>query len=35
MLPGGLLLPVWVLVRGVDVRKWEVTAATNDLKCLI
>jgi Domain of unknown function (DUF4386) len=35
MLPGGLLLPVWVLVRGVDVRKWEVIAATNDLKCLI
>ena len=30
MMPGGLLLPLWLLVRGVDVRKWEVTA-TNDL----
>lgn len=31
MLPGGLLLPVWLLVRGIDVRKWEVRAAINDL----
>jgi hypothetical protein len=31
MLPGGLSLPVWLLVRGVDVRKWEARVATNDL----
>ena len=31
MLPGGLSLPVWLLVRGVDVRKWEVTVATSDV----
>jgi hypothetical protein len=30
MLPGGLSLPVWLLVRGVDDRKWEMTA-TSDL----
>jgi hypothetical protein len=24
MLPGGLSLPIWLLVRGVDVRNWEV-----------
>ena len=28
MLPGGLALPVWLLVRGVDVGRWD---ATNDL----
>jgi hypothetical protein len=27
MLPGGLLLPLWLLVRGVDVRSWDVTEA--------
>jgi Domain of unknown function (DUF4386) len=31
MLPGGLSLPLWLLIRGVDVRRWEATAATNDL----
>jgi len=31
MLPGGLALPLWLLFRGVDVRKWEVTAATSDV----
>jgi hypothetical protein len=31
MLPGGLALPVWLLVKGVDVRKWAATTATNDL----
>jgi Domain of unknown function (DUF4386) len=30
MLPGGVLLPVWLLVKGVDVRKWEMTAASHD-----
>jgi hypothetical protein len=30
MLPGGLSLTVWLLVRGVDIRKWEARAATND-----
>jgi hypothetical protein len=30
MLPGGLSLPLWLLVKGVDVRIWEVTAATSD-----
>jgi hypothetical protein len=31
MLPGGLSLPIWLLAGGVDVRKWEVRAAANDL----
>jgi hypothetical protein len=31
MLPGGLLLPAWLLVKGVDVRKWRVRAATNEV----
>jgi hypothetical protein len=31
MLPGGLSLPVWLLVKGVNVRIWEVTAATSDV----
>ena len=31
MLPGALSLPVWLLLRGVDLRKWEVAAATKDL----
>ena len=26
MLPGGLALPVWLLVRGVDVGRWDATA---------
>jgi hypothetical protein len=28
MLPGGLSLPIWLLVRGIDVRKWEASAET-------
>jgi hypothetical protein len=31
MVPGGLSLSVWLLVRGVDLRKWEVRAATNEI----
>jgi hypothetical protein len=32
MLPGGILLPIWLLVRGVNLRKWELRAATNESK---
>ena len=31
MLPGGLSLTVWLLVRGVDVAKWEAKAATAEV----
>lgn len=31
MLPGGLALPVWLLVKGVNVRIWEVTAAAGNV----
>lgn len=31
MVPGALLLSVWLLVRGVDVAKWEEKAATGDV----
>jgi hypothetical protein len=31
MVPGGLALTVWLLVRGVDVSKWEAKAATSDV----
>jgi hypothetical protein len=31
MVPGGLSLSVWLLVRGVDLRGWEVRAASNDI----
>jgi hypothetical protein len=31
MLPGGLSLTVWLLVKGVDVRKWEARAAPDDM----
>jgi uncharacterized protein DUF4386 len=31
MVPGGLALAVWLLVRGVDVPKWEEKAAPRDV----
>ena len=31
MVPGGLSLSVWLLVRGIDLREWKVRAATNDI----
>ena len=34
MLPGGLALAVWLLVRGVDVPKWEAKAATSEVTTL-
>jgi hypothetical protein len=40
MLPGGLSLATWLLVRGIDVRKWEVScgphlnARSEELACL-
>jgi hypothetical protein len=34
MLPGGLSLTVWLLVRGVDVSKWEAKAATSEVTTL-
>jgi hypothetical protein len=31
MLPGGLCLPIWLLVKGVNLRIWEATSANSDL----
>jgi hypothetical protein len=31
MLPGGLSLTVWLLVKGIDVQKWEARAVPNDV----
>jgi hypothetical protein len=30
MLPGGLSLPIWLLVKGIDARTWEAAATTDD-----
>jgi hypothetical protein len=30
MLPGGLTLPIWLLIKGVNMRLWQATEATSD-----